>query len=123
MNASIAALGEKYYQHIGNKNIEEVSQFLDPSVEFFGPLAHLQGKKAVLQATENFIKMFQSLTIKAKFGSDDQAMIVYEVNIPGMAEKFPGASLLSFRDGLIVRVELFYDGSRFIEKKEKIFQS
>ena len=44
-------------------------------------------------------------------------MIVYDVDIPGIAKSFPGASLLSFRDGLIVRIELFFDGSRFVEKK------
>ena len=121
MKTDILNLGEKYYQLIGEKNIEEVAQVLDPDVEFFGPLAHLQGKEAVLKATGNFIKMFNSLTIRSKFSSDDQAMIVYDVHIPGVMEKFPGASLLSFRNSAIVRIELFYDGSRFIEKKEEIF--
>lgn len=48
-------------------------------------------------------------------------MIVYDSDIPGIAKNFPGASLLSFREGLIVKIELFYDGSRFLEKKKEIF--
>ncbi len=48
-------------------------------------------------------------------------MIVYDVDIPGIMEAFPGASLLKFQDGQIVRIELFYDGSHFVEKKEEIF--
>jgi len=64
--------------------------------------------------------MFKSLKIRAKFGAGEQAMIVYDVDIPGIMEAFPGASLLNFRDGQIVRIELFYDGSHFAEKKEEI---
>jgi len=48
-------------------------------------------------------------------------MIVYDVGIPGVAKEFPGASLLNFREGLIVRIQLFYDGSRFMEKRDEIF--
>lgn len=112
---------EEYYTLIGKKNIGAVSKYLHPDVEFYGPLATLKGKEAVIQATSNFINGFESLAIKAKFGAGDQAMVVYEVDIPGIAKDFPGASLLRFRDGLIVRIQLFYDGSRFMERKEEIF--
>ncbi|MGA8163869.1 MAG: nuclear transport factor 2 family protein [Waddliaceae bacterium] len=121
MEANVVDRAEKYYQLISEKNIREIKGFLDANVEFSGPLATLQGKEAVIEATSNFMKMFKSLKIRAKFGTDDQAMIVYDVDIPEVIEKFPGASLLSFRDGLIVRIELFYDGSFFVEKKEEIF--
>ncbi len=67
------------------------------------------------------MNMIESLTIRTKFGAEDQAMIVYDVDIPGIAKGFPGALLLSFCDGLIVRIDLFYDGSCFLEKKEEIF--
>ncbi|GAB4229752.1 MAG: hypothetical protein Tsb0021_07650 [Chlamydiales bacterium] len=123
MTVNIVDQAEKYYQLIGEKNIEEFKDFLDPNVEFSGPLAKLRGKDAVVEATSNFIKMFKSLKIRAKFGSGDQAMIIYDVDVPGLMEKFPGASLLSFQGGLIVRIELFYDGSHFVEKKEEIFSS
>lgn len=48
--------------------------------------------------------------------------MIYDVDIPGVAEKFPGASLLTFQEGLIIKIELFYDGSPFSQKKkEEIF--
>ena len=43
-------------------------------------------------------------------------MIVYDVDFPGVTSNFPGASLLTFRNDLIVRIELFHDASHF--KKE-----
>ena len=121
METNNVALAEEYYKFVGEKNVEGIKKFLHPDVEFYGPLATLKGKEAVIEATSNFMNMFKSLKIRAKFGAGDQAMIVYDVDIPEIMEGSPGASLLSFRDGLIVRVELFYDGSPFVEKKEEIF--
>lgn len=112
---------EEYYTFISEKKAEAIKNYLHQDVEFFGPLAHLKGQQAVLEATNHFMKLFSSLTIRAKFGSENQAMIVYDTNISGIATHFPGASLLQFREGLIVRIELFYDGSRFLEKRKQIF--
>lgn len=116
-----AKRAEEYYTFVGTKNIEGVKRYLHPNVELYGPLATLKGKEAVVQATSNYMNMITSLSIQAKFGAGDQAMIVYNVDIPGITNDFPGATLLNFRDGLIVRVQLFYDGSRFLKKKEEIF--
>lgn len=121
METNSAAKGEAYYKMVGDKNREGINNFLHPDVHFIGPMATLHGKEAVMQATGNFMQTFASLAIRAKFGSGDQAMIVYETDIPGISTHFPGASLLTFRDGLIVKIELFYDSSRFLAKKEEIF--
>lgn len=121
MESRSAATAETYYTLVAKKNGEEVKKHLHPDVEFYGPLAHLKGKEAVFEATNNFMKMFKSLTIRAKFGAGDQAMVVYDVDIPGIVKNFPGASLLNFRDGLIARIELFYDGGRVVEKKDEVF--
>jgi hypothetical protein len=40
-------------------------------------------------------------------------MIVYEVEIPGLPQKLQAASLLSFEEGLISMIELFYDSKGF----------
>lgn len=107
---------EEYYKMIGEKNVEGIKKYLDSDVEFYSPLANLKGKEAVVGATGNFMKAFKSLKIRAKFGSEDQAIIVYDVDIPGVANNFPGASLLTFRNNLIVRVELFHDASHFAKE-------
>jgi hypothetical protein len=121
MEKKYAAQAEEYYKLIGAKNAEGIKKYLHQDVEFFGPLASLKGKNSVVEATSNFMKVFKSLTIRAKFGAGDQAMIVYDTDIPGIANAFPGASLLNFRDGLIVRIELFHDASHFTAKKKEVF--
>ena len=114
-------LAEAYYRLVGEKQIEAIESFLHPEVEFYGPLANLRGREAVMQATSRFMEFFTSLRIRAKFAAEEQAMVVYDTDLPGISGSFPGASLLSFRKELIFRIELFYDGSRFSEKKEEIF--
>jgi hypothetical protein len=121
METNHVALAEQYYKLVGEKNAEGIKKLLHPEVELYSPLATLKGKEAVFEATSNFMNMMESLAIRAKFGAEHQAMIVYDTDIPGIAKGFPGASLLNFRDGLIVRIQLFYDGSRFVEKREEIF--
>lgn len=111
----------EYYRLVGEKNEEGVKNYLHSDVEFIGPMTSVKGKKAVFEATRNFMKTFQSLTIRAKFGEENQAMVVYDVDLPGIAKDFPGASLLSFREGLIVKIELFFDSRLVIEKKDEIF--
>lgn len=110
-------LAEEYYKLIGQKNAEGFKKLLHPDVEFSSPVATLNGKEAVIESTSNFMNVIKSFKIRAKFGEQDQAMIVYNVDIPGVVKEFPSASLLTFRDQLIVKIELFFDGSPFIEKK------
>ncbi|MBA2369903.1 MAG: nuclear transport factor 2 family protein [Candidatus Protochlamydia sp.] len=116
MAVSNATKAEEYYNLIGEKNVEGLKKCLDHDVEFYSPLATLKGKEAVVGATGNFMNAIASLKIRAKFDSGDQAMIVYDVDFTGIASNFPGASLLTYRNNLIVRIELFHTSSHF--KKE-----
>ena len=117
MENNNVARAEAYYTLVGQKDGEGIKKYLHPDVEFYGPLSNSKGKDAVVKATTGFMNTFKSLSIRAQFGAEDQAIIVYDVDIPGIAKDFPGASLLTFRDGLIVRIELFFDASNFREKK------
>jgi hypothetical protein len=112
---------EEYYKLMGAKDLEGIKKYLHQDVEFHGPLASLKGKEAVIEANRNFMNMFTSLTIRAKLGAGEQAMLVYEIDVPGIVKDFPGTSLLTFRDGLIAKIQLFYDGSRFVEKRDEVF--
>ncbi|MEI8124265.1 MAG: nuclear transport factor 2 family protein [Parachlamydiaceae bacterium] len=103
------AIGVAYYTALGEKDIALVAKYLHPEIQFTDPQEKVIGKEAVLKAAKGFTGIFKTLTIRAKFGSEDQAMIVYEVEIPGLTKKLHAASLLSFREGLISQIELFYD--------------
>lgn len=109
MKTDTKAIGVAYYAALGEKNIEKVKGYLHPDIQFTDPQETVIGREAVLQAAKGFTDIFKSLTIRSKFGSEDQAMIVYEVEIPGLPKKLQAASLLSFQEGFISKIELFYD--------------
>lgn len=79
---------EEYYTLIGKKDATDIKEYLHPDVEFSSPLATLKGSNAVMEATSNFMKAFKSLKIRAKFASGDQAMIVYDTDLPGISNSF-----------------------------------
>jgi hypothetical protein len=103
------AIGVAYYTALGEKNIEEVKKYLHPDIQFNDPQEKVIGREAVLKAAKGFTGIFKTLTIRSKFGSEDQAVIVYDVEIPGLSKNLHAASLLSFQEGLISKIELFYD--------------
>lgn len=113
----MVAIAVAYYTALGNKNIEEVKKYLHPDIQFTDPQEQVSGKDTVLKAAQGFMGIFKTLTIRAKFGSEDQAMIVYDVEIPNFAKTLRAASLLSFREGLISKIELIYDTRCFVEGK------
>lgn len=106
-----------YYTALGKKDMEAVKKCLHPDVQFADPQETVVGREAVLKAAKGFSGIFKTLKIRAKFGSETQAMIVYDVEIPGLAKDLRAASLLNFQEGLISKIELIYDMRCLMEKK------
>ncbi len=106
-------IAEAYYQAMERKEISALEQYLHPDVEFIAPLAKTQGKEALIEGAKNFASFFNTLTIHAKFGDDDKAVIVYDLDCPMPVGSFRAVALMSFEDELISRVELFYDARPF----------
>jgi SnoaL-like domain len=114
------AIAVAYYRALGKKNLEEVKRYLHPNIHFTDPQEQVIGKEAVLKAATGFSAIFKSLTIRAKFGSENEAVIIYDVEISNFAKPLRAASHLSFQDGLISKIDLIYDTRCFMEKKEEV---
>jgi ketosteroid isomerase-like protein len=119
------ASAEAYYKAMNDKDVAGVARSLHPDVRFLGPLAELTGKEAVLEAAKRFVNLTKSLRVRAKFGSDDTAMLAYDVDFGGPIGICRTAVLMTFNDGLIASIELFYDARPFEKDLEKdaIFSS
>jgi len=116
MNENNVAVAEAYYTAMKEKNVEGMGKYLHPDVQFKGPLVEIKGKEAFLEAAKGFVTFFKTLTIRAKFGSGDQAMVVYDLDFPEPVGRLPTAGLITFQDGLIAKIELFCDGRPFDKK-------
>jgi ketosteroid isomerase-like protein len=106
-------LAHAYYTAFGKKNFIEMEKYLHPDVRFISPFGQLTGKDAIIQAAQAFATMFTTLTVRTKFGSGDQAAIVYDFDWLGVEGTFSAAVVMAFEDGLITSVELFYDPRPF----------
>lgn len=110
-------LAKAYYETLGAKDSASMGKYLHPEVKFISPLAQMTGKESVLEAAKNLFKIFEKLDIRALFGNEDQAMVALDMHCPEPIGVFRTASLLTFQEGLITRIELFYD-TKPLEKKE-----
>ncbi len=110
------AIATAYYTAVGEKRIADIEKYLHPDVQFLGPIAKLMGKEAVLEGTKIFTTAFKSLTIRTSFSSEDQALLVYDLEIPEREEKLPVAVLMTFQEGLVTKIEPFFDARPFFKQ-------
>ena len=66
-------------------------------------------RTAVSISLKFFLPSFNKLTIRATFGSDDQAMLAFDLDCPLPIGIVRTAALITFKDGLIVQIEAFFD--------------
>lgn len=121
MSQKNRSIAETYYNNVAEKNFDALEKFLHPDVQFVGPLAKLHGLRDVLEATKRFTTLFQTLKIRSIFEYEDQAVVVYDLDIPEPIGAISSVSLMTFKEGLVVKIELFYDARPFAVKKEEIF--
>lgn len=77
----------------------------------------MEGKEAVLESVKRMIVALKTVKIHSKFGSDDQAMLAIDLEFPEPIGNLPSAVLITFKNGLIVKNELFFDARPFDKKK------
>ena len=120
MNQNNVAIAKAFYTAFGEKNVWVMEKYLHPNVQLITPLAKLEGKEAYLEAAKNFTSFFNALTLRAKFGEGDQALVVYDLECPLPVGQVSGAALMTFQEGLIIRNELFHDTSPFNKIKDEL---
>ena len=113
MSKNTADIATAYYTAIGEKNVEAVAKYIHPDIRFIAPLGREIGKEAFLEAARKFTALFKSLTIRSSIGSKDQAMVVYDLECPAPIGTFSTAAHMTFREGLIAKIELFFDARPF----------
>lgn len=104
-----------FYHAMNAKDLHGMAKCLHEDVQFVGPLAEFTGKEDVLKGYSQFLTFFKDLTIRAKVGFGNQMMLAYDVNFPQPIGEVRTASLITFKDNLIVRIEIFCDGRPFVK--------
>lgn len=113
MNQNNVAIAKAFYTAMSEKNIGTMEKYVHPDIQFTAPLAKLQGKEAYLEALKGFTAFLKTLTLRAAFAEGDQAVVVYDVDFPVPVGKVASVALMTFQEGLITKIELFYDARPF----------
>lgn len=117
MNEKNIHLAEEYYKAMKSKDLPRIEGYLHPEVHFLSPLAEAKGKEAVLEGIKKFISFFNDLNVRAKFGSENQAVIIYDVDCSEPIGSIRTTALLTFKENLISDIELFFDAGVFTAAK------
>lgn len=115
MSTSNLMIAQKYYAAMNHKDLATATSYLHPDVEFLSPFLEIKGKEKVIDAVSGFMQSFNMISIRAKFESDNQVMLVYDVAFHESAFTIRSAVLLDFKEDLIARIELFFDPRPFIK--------
>lgn len=102
-----------FYTLMGERKVADMGQHVHPEVHFIAPFSQMKGKEAYLEAVKKFCSEFKTLTIRAILGAGDQVVLVYDLGFPAPIGNIPSASLMTFQQGLIAKIELFYDSHPF----------
>ena len=113
MGCKIADIGRSFYEAMAKKDDSAIANLLSHDVTFLSPVTQLSGKNEVLAWERRFLPSFNSLTIHTVCSNESQAMLAYEIQFPDMDEGARAAALLNISQGLITRIELFFDMSPF----------
>ena len=113
MTQSNAASAEAYYKAMNDKDLSGMARHLHADVRLVTPMEDLTGKDVVLAAAKKLLNFIQSVEVRAKFESSTQAMLAYNMHFAEPVGLCRAAALMTFKDGLIARNELFFDASPF----------
>lgn len=116
MTKDNVAVALAYYTAMGEKDINEVSKYLDSSIHLISPLAEVTGKEMMLGAIKGFMASFKTIHIREKLSNGGGAMLVIDVDYPAPIGLLRTASLLTIQHGLITKIELFHDAKHFTSK-------
>ena len=107
---------EDYYAAMLVKDFDKMASFLNDEVHFISPLAEMQGKEAVVSSAKNLSQILDKIQIRSKFASGDQIMMAYDFLFPTLDVSLRSAVLMEFKNGQIIKIELFFDSKPFEQK-------
>ncbi len=102
-----------YYQALQAKDLEAIGSCFRDDIHFIGPLANLTGRDSVLEGVKKLFPFFKNFNMRTQFESEDQVMVVYDLECSDPIGNIRVGALLTFKQNLISVVELFFDARAF----------
>lgn len=113
MNASTNESAASYLEAWRKKDVQAIARHLHTDVRFTGPMMKVSGRDAVIASAQRILPIVEELVIRSTFISGNQAMLVYDFVCAPPIGRCRTAELVTFEEGLIRDIELFYDARPF----------
>jgi hypothetical protein len=113
MTASTLDLATAYLAAWQRKDVAAIAKHLDPQVHFTGPMMDVTGRDAVIASAERILPLLLEFNVRSTLVSHDRAMFAYDFVCHQPIGTCRTAELVTFEEGLIKTIELFYDARPF----------
>ena len=101
-----------YVNAIAGKDIEKILSVSADDIICNSPVGRLEGIAAFRGFHEGFARMIKKVTVRAAFGDDEQAVIVYSAETHPVPSATT-AELIVVKNGKITSTEVIYDATPF----------
>jgi len=98
------------------KDADRIANLLHPEVRLKSPVAELTGREPFLMMCRKIFPSLRDVSVRARFASGNQAMIVYDFVLREPIGVTRTANLMTFEGELIRSVELFFDARPFAKE-------
>ncbi len=112
-NQTAEQICNSYLDAWARKDVEAIAAHLHPAVTFTAPLQQLQGRDAVIAATQRMMPLLKTLTNRTQFVAGDRAMFSYDFVCGEPVGVCRTAEQVRIEDGRIREIELFFDPRPF----------
>lgn len=109
------ATAQAYDHAYVEKDGKKIASSLHPEAELVSPISTARGKEEVLAMAKPLMEVTRAIEIRAEFGAGDRVMLAYDLECAPPLGRTRAAVLFTFREGLIARIELFFDPRPFLK--------
>jgi len=106
-------LAASYLEHWQRKDLDGIARHLHPAVHFTGPMIEMNGREGVVAAVARILPLLKDFRVRSTFISGDRAMFTYDFVCEAPVGVCRTAEEVTFEDGLVKTIELFYDPRPF----------
>jgi ketosteroid isomerase-like protein len=112
MNSKAVNVAQAYFEAMARKDVEGILALASEKVNCESPLGSLEGIEKFRGFQEGFARMIEKLTLKAVYGDDAQAVIVYVADTLPVKGAYV-AEYIAVKAGKITSTRVIYDGTPF----------
>jgi len=111
-NATAAKIARAYGEAMSNKDVDAIVKISADDIVCTSPIGKTTGVAAFRGFQEGFARMIKKLDIRAAYGDETQAVLIYAVETHPVPHSLV-AELIQIKDGKIVSTELIYDATPY----------